>query len=53
MTMKYMMVGLMMEDVQLFIKIPYTLPFKITYKVLMVMVEVDVVLMQSPLPPII
>ena len=39
-TMKEVIVGMMMEEVDLVIKIPATLPFTIMIKVLIVMIEV-------------
>ena len=52
MTMKEMIVGVAMKDGKLVLKIPDTLLFKITEKVLMVMVEVDIGLRPYSLPPI-
>ena len=53
MPMKEAIVVVMMEDVDLGLKIPATLPFTIVEKVLMVMGEADIGLRPSPLPAII
>ena len=53
MNMKYVIVVVMKEDVDVCLKRPVTLNFTITDKVLMVMREVDIGLIPSSLPPII
>ena len=51
MKMKAVILVVMMEDVYLGLKRPATLPFSITGKVLMVMVELDIGLIPAPIPP--
>ena len=53
MSMKEVVVVVMMEDVYLGLKISATIPFTIVDKLLMVMGEVDIGIIPSPIPPII
>ena len=51
--MKEVIVVVMTEDVYLGIKIPAIIPFTVLEEVLMVMLEVGIGLIPTPLPPII
>ena len=51
--MKEVIVGVVVQDVEVGLKISSTITFSIVYKVLIVMVEVDICLRPTPLPPII
>ena len=53
MSMKEVVVVVMMEDVYLGLKRSATIPFTIVDKLLMVMGEVDIGIIPSPIPPII
>ena len=50
MKMKELIVGVMVQDVEVCLNISVTLPFAIMYKVLMVMGEADLGLIPSLLP---